>query len=92
MHFVGSRREGPTLFALFLRSTNVVVHSFSRGSEIRVAVAPMEQNRDCRMDYADATLLMLADQLSGVNISTLDRRGIAFFRVPSGRALAILEP
>ncbi|MDE0123927.1 MAG: PIN domain-containing protein [Bryobacterales bacterium] len=92
MHFVAPRRGGPALFSEFLRSTNAAVHAFSRPSEIRGAGALMEQYWDSRMDYADATLLMLADRISVFNILTLDRRGFAFFRVPSGRGLEILEP
>lgn len=92
MHFVAPRRGGPALFAEFLRSARAVVHGFSRPSEIRVTAALMEQYCDSRMDYADATLLMLADRISVFNILTLNRRGFAFFRTPSGRTLRILEP
>ena len=92
MRFVAPRRGGSALFAEFLRSTNAAVHAFSRPLETRAAVALTGQYWDSRMDYADATLLMLADRISVLNILTLGRRGFAFFRVPSGRALEILEP
>ena len=91
MHFVAPRRGGPALFAEFLRATKTVVHGFSGPREIRQAVALMEQYQDSRMDYADATLLLLADRISTFDVLTLDRRGFAFFRTPSGRPLQMLQ-
>jgi len=88
-HFAASRRGGPGLFAEFLRSTKTVVHGWSSPGEISRTAALMERYWDSRMDYADATLLLLAEQISVFEILTLDRRGFAFFRTPSGRPLQI---
>lgn len=92
MHFVGPRRGGPALFAEFLRSTKTVVHGWSSPKEISRTAALMERYWDSRMDYADATLLLLAEQISVFEILTLDRRGFAFFRTPGGRPLEIVRP
>lgn len=92
MHFVVPRRRGPELFAEFLRSTKTVVHGWSSPSKIGRTAALTERYWDSRMDYADATLLLLAEQISVLEILTLDRRGFAFFRTPSGRSLQIVRP
>ncbi|MDE0106329.1 MAG: PIN domain-containing protein [Bryobacterales bacterium] len=91
MHFVAPRRRGPALFAEFLRSTKTVVHGWSGPKEISQTAALMERYWDSRMDYADATLLLLAEQISTFEILTLDRRGFAFFRTPAGRPLQIVR-
>lgn len=91
MHFVVPRRGGPALFAEFLRSTKTVVHGLSGPKEVSQTAALMERYWDSRMDYADATLLLLAEQISAFEILTLDRRGFAFFRTPGGRPLQIVR-
>ncbi len=40
----------------------------------------MEQYADLPMDFADASLLVLAERLKVFNIFTLDRRGFSVFR------------
>ena len=91
MHCVAPRRGGAILFAEFLRATKAVVHGCWQPSQIRAAATLMDQDWDSRMDYADTTLLVLADHISVFDVLTLDRRGFAFFRTPSGRSLQILE-
>lgn len=91
MHFVAPRRGGPALFGEFLRSTKTVVHGCSSPRQISQTVALMEQYWDSQMDYADATLLLLAEQISVFEILTLDRRGFSFFRTPGGRPLMIMR-
>lgn len=91
MHFVAPRHGGPALFAEFLRSTKTLVHGWSSHREIGQSIALMERFRDARMDYADATLILLAERISVFEILTLDRRGFAFFRTSNGRPLEIVE-
>ena len=40
----------------------------------------MEKYRDIPMDYADATLILLAERLEVFDLLTLDRRGFSVFR------------
>ena len=91
MHFVVPHPGGPALLVEFLRSTKTVVHGWSGHKEISQTAALMERYRDSRMDYADATLLLLAEQISIFEILTLDRRGFALFRTPGGRPLQIVR-
>lgn len=91
MHFVAPRRGGAVLFAEFLRSTKAVMHGLRQPLQIQAAATLMDQYWDSRMDYADATLLLLADRISVFDILTLDRRGFAFFRTPKGHSLSLYE-
>jgi predicted nucleic acid-binding protein len=42
------------------------------------------------MDYADATLVLLAEHLNVLNIMTLDRRGFSVFRTGRKRPLRLV--
>ena len=42
------------------------------------------------MDFADATLVLLAEQLDVHEILTLDRRGFAVYRTRQGRHFQLL--
>lgn len=63
----------------FLRGAFVLVPS-SRQSLARVA-ALMEKYRDVPMDFADATLVALGEDLHTDQVFTLDRRGFSVFRL-----------
>ncbi len=52
----------------------------SRASLKRVA-ALMEKYQDVPMDFADATLVALAEDLDIPHVFTLDRRGFSSFRL-----------
>ena len=49
----------------------------------------MEQYADLPMDFADASLVILAERLRVFNIFTLDRRGFSVFRPRSAQAFEI---
>lgn len=42
------------------------------------------------MDFADATLLLLADVLEVVDVLTLDRRGFSTYRTEEGRRIRLV--
>jgi hypothetical protein len=57
------------------------------------AVALMERYSDTPMDFADATLVLLAEGLSALDVLTLDRRGFSVYRTRDGRGLRnVLDP
>lgn len=47
----------------------------------------MKKYADTPMDFADATLLLLAEALKVKNVLTLDRRGFSAFRTRRNRGL-----
>lgn len=89
MHFVAGSREGPELIAELVAVTRTGIHGSERAAELRAATSLMRRYGDLPMDYADATLLLLADRLEIDDIVTLDRRGFSSYRTPGGKALGL---
>jgi predicted nucleic acid-binding protein len=56
---------------------------------LRRAMQLMEKYRDVPMDFADATLVALAEERKTSEIFTLDRRGFATYRIHSRKAFTI---
>jgi uncharacterized protein len=90
MHFVSSARRGPALLADFLIDAQVQVFDFSGTVTLRRAVALMTKYANVPMDFADATLLLLAEAQDIEDILTLDRRGFTVFRTAHGRKLTLV--
>ena len=53
------------------------------------ASALMDKNEDIPMDFADATLVSLAEEIDVVEILTLDRRGFGTYRIRGKTAFKI---
>ncbi len=64
--------------------------TFAALRELRAAVSLMEQYHDTPMDFADATLLLLAEALHVRDILTLDRRGFSAYRTRERQALRMV--
>lgn len=90
MHFVGASAGGPGLLAEFVTASRMEVYDFAQAAELREAAALMERYADTPMDYADATLLLLADGLKVDEILTLDRRGFSTYRTRRRRSLRMV--
>jgi len=56
---------------------------------LRKAKLLMEKYKDVPMDYADATLVCLADDLSIPHVATFDLRGFGIYRSPLKRPFVI---
>lgn len=50
----------------------------------------MEQYRNVPMDYADATLVALAEDLRATQAFTLDRKGFSIYRLYGRQAFDLL--
>ncbi len=90
MHFVGSASTGPRLLADLLVAWDVEVYDFSEPAGLPEVVALMEQYANVPMDFADATLVLLAEALSAPDILTLDRRGFSTYRTRPGNGFQLL--
>ncbi|HEX2164532.1 MAG TPA: hypothetical protein VHM02_11335 [Thermoanaerobaculia bacterium] len=90
MHLAAADSRGPRLVADFMAEAGVESYDFTRPAELRDAVSLMERYRNLPMDYADATLLLLAEALDVADLLTLDRRGFAAFRTQDGQALRLV--
>ncbi len=87
MHFVAPNREGPRHLASLVAASAMDVYDLTRPPELHEAAALMEKYTDTPMDFADATLVLLAEALDVEEVLTLDRRGFSVYRTRNGRAL-----
>lgn len=88
MHFLSAAPDGPETLAELLGAADVRVYDLCQPPELRAAATLMRKYRDTPMDFADATLLLLAEGLEAGDVLTLDRRGFSTYRTRCGRALA----
>jgi uncharacterized protein len=77
-----------TCLEFFLRGAFLLVPS-SKASLQRVA-ALMEKYHDLPMDYADATLVALAEESETDHVFTLDRKGFSTYRLRGGKTFLLL--
>ena len=83
MYFVSSTALGPRRLAEFVADSGMRVFDLAQPTELRAAAGLMERYEDTPMDYADATLVLLADALRIQEVLTLDRRGFSLYRTTS---------
>jgi predicted nucleic acid-binding protein len=90
MHFVSEVRGGPRALAELVGTSAMEVYDLARPPELGEAVALMERYADTPMDFADATLVLLAEALKVSDVLTLDRRGFRTYRTRAGKALRLV--
>lgn len=86
---VGGLRDGPRRCAEFVRRGTVTLVPVSPESLAR-AVDLMARYRNVPMDYADATLVVLGEDLGLDRVFTLDRRGFSVYRLHGRRPFQIV--
>jgi hypothetical protein len=92
MHLVSEHADGPEVLVELLNTTGADVTPLVQPGALRAAVALMKKYRDTPMDFADATLVLLADELGLTAIATLDRRGFSTYRTSRGQAFRLVLP
>jgi uncharacterized protein len=90
MHLITETVEGPGLMAELVVASGVVIHDYTQPPSLRAAAELMKKYADTPMDFADATLVLLADDLGVRDILTLDRRGFTVFRTRTRRSFQLL--
>ena len=80
MHFVSVSRGGAQVLAEFVAASGTEVYDLCRPPELLESAALMGKYADTPMDFADATLVLLAEALSVHDVLTLDRRGFTTYR------------
>ena len=73
----------------FLLEAEIPVVSLDVASHRR-AVRLMQQYQDLPMDYADATIVVMAEALNITTIFTIDRRGFLTYAPPRGSKFQIM--
>ncbi len=85
MHLLAVSRDGPRTLAEFVAASGMAVYDLCRPPELHEAVVLMESYADTPMDFADATLVLLAEGVDVRDILTLDRRGFSTYRTRQRR-------
>lgn len=85
MYFASEVKNGPRLVVEILSGGRVQIFDLTQGADLRQCVELMEKYSDTPMDFADATLVLLADRIGSKEVLTLDRRGFSTFR-PRGKS------
>ena len=89
LYLVGPSWEAQQICLEFLLRGAFVMIPSSRQSLQRVA-ALMKKYCDTPMDFADATLVALGEDLQTNRVFTLDRRGFTVYRLPGKKPFHIL--
>lgn len=88
LHLVGPGWQAQKIcFEFLLRGAFLLVPS-SQDSLGRVSLL-MEKYRDIPMDYADATLVALGEELGTDQVFTLDQRGFSAYRLDQKKAFRL---
>lgn len=88
LYLVGPRWQAQKVCLEFLHRGAFVLVPASPASLKRVSVL-MERYRNVPMDYADATLVALGEELGTDLAFTLDRRGFSVYRLNQRRAFEL---
>ncbi len=81
---------GPVSFAELFLASGMRVAESTQPSQVFAAAELMAKYADTPMDFADATLVLLAEELGVMDILTLDRRGFSTYRTGKGKAFRLV--
>lgn len=90
MYFVSGVPGGPLAFAELLVASGTQIAEACDPKMVLVAADLMASYADTPMDFADATLVQLADAVGAIDILTLDRRGFSTYRTAKGKAFRLV--
>lgn len=90
MHFVRRAPHGAVAISEFVSRSGMQVHPMCEPAEIHAAAELMHRYADTPMDFADATLVLLAARLKAADILTLDRRGFHAYRLADGTSFNLV--
>ena len=79
-YFLADVQDGPARLASFLDASATEIRDAFGADALSAAVRLMNKYADTPMDFSDATLVWLAEQIGSEEILTLDRRGFSTFR------------
>ena len=90
MYFIGGTARGARALADLVTGSGMTIYDLCQPPDLHEAARLMERYRDTPMDFADATLVLLADVLEVFDVLTLDRRGFSTYRAPSGNGFRLV--
>jgi len=89
-YFLSDVDGGPLAFAELLVASGSRIADSTDANQIVTAARLMEKYADTPMDFADATLVLLAEDLGVLDILTLDRRGFSTYRTSKGKPFRLV--
>ena len=90
MQLVAGTASGPDLLAELVLRSGMEVLDLCQPRALREAARLMAKYAGTPMDFADATLVLLAEKLGVNEILTLDRRGFSVFRIRQRQPFRLL--
>lgn len=90
MYFISELPDGPIAFAEFLMRSDTQIAELSQPKHILAAAQLMKKYSDTPMDFADATLILFAEEIGVTEILTLDRRGFSTYRTSKGKSFHLV--
>jgi uncharacterized protein len=90
MYMLKSNPNGPRRLAEFVQAVGIQIFEFTQPQQLLSAVSLMEKYADTPMDFADATLVLLSEEVGSNDIATLDRRGFVTYRTRKGKTFRII--
>jgi predicted nucleic acid-binding protein len=90
MQLLAGTAAGPDLLAELVLRSGMEVRDLCQPRPLRLAAQLMAKYVDTPMDFADATLVLLAEDLGVDEILTLDRRGFTVFRIRQRQPFRLL--
>jgi predicted nucleic acid-binding protein len=89
-YFLSDIDGGPIAFAELLSASDTRIAESTNPAQILVAAQLMDKYSDTPMDFADATLVLLAEELAVSEILTLDHRGFSTYRTANGKSFRLV--
>jgi uncharacterized protein len=90
MHMLAAVRGGEAALVEFLHRTRTTIHPMTDRAELQRAVVLTNKYRNVPMDFADASLVVLAEQTGVREILTTDRRGFRVFRIHGRQSFSLV--
>jgi len=90
MYFLADTPDGPLSFAELLMASEIQIAGVGEPTQSLAAAKLMAKYADTPMDFADATIVLLADQLRVFDVITLDRRGFSTYRTAQGKPFRLV--
>ena len=89
-HFVSDLPQGPEKLASFLEGSSIEIHESFHSAALTAAAGLMVKYSDTPTDFADATLVWLAEETGIDRILTFDRRGFSTYRFGRSRRFKLI--
>ena len=89
MHLLQDDPKGARQLAEFVQAVDIHIFESTQPRQLFAAAALMSKYSNVPMDLADATLVLLSDDIGTTEIATLDRRGFSVYRTAKNKSFRV---